>query len=198
MSFPPNTLVSMAAGGEKPIRDVVIGDTVRGMEGDVTVTGLFRVALGPRKRPARGGLRPLFRINDRIEITGDHLMWTNRGWGCVEVDRYARGSYERKLPIITEPGKRAVTALYHAPHPDDVVPFGPARRRGVLLFHLEGWKLVDSVVDMAPGRRPGTRLFGLKTEPSGTVFCNGYLVAAWADRTKFDWAKGKAIDGRKR
>ena len=79
--FVADSLVLLASGAEKKIVDLNVGETLAtrlpGVEN--TVLAMHVVKLGSRK---------LYKINDRILTTGDHLFKTPLGWAAVEPALY--------------------------------------------------------------------------------------------------------------
>jgi len=72
----PGTLVTMANGTTRPIEDVVVGDSVRTRRGGVAsvTTAMVRSYVGPvYSASIYGQAQPL-------ELTGEHPVWTERGW----------------------------------------------------------------------------------------------------------------------
>lgn len=79
--FVADSVVLLASGQEKKIIDLNVGETLAtrlpGVEN--TVLAMHVVKLGSRK---------LYKINDRILTTGDHLFKTPLGWAAVEPALY--------------------------------------------------------------------------------------------------------------
>ncbi len=77
---PAGTLVRTPQG-LRPIERVAVGDLVITTTGIAVVERLWRPLLGNRK---------LWCVNGVLEITGDHLIKTEEGWACIELDSFAR------------------------------------------------------------------------------------------------------------
>ena len=78
--FVAGTKISMADGTEKNIEDVVVGDVVKGHNGDNTVIKLDWVTLGDRK---------LYTFNDSEHyfFTSEHPFMTEEGWKSVKPEK---------------------------------------------------------------------------------------------------------------
>ena len=177
MSFPAGTLVTMADGSTRAIEQVELGEEVRDFVGDaVTVVGLEREPLGHRR---------VFRINEELDTTGAHPMWTNRGWGVIELDYYRQARVRPDMPITT--GKGLEATRYVGVDPDKIVPFGPSRR-GVLL-RRQGKLVPLLVMDLNEDYPEGETFYALACDGSHTMIAQGYACSAWARDDDYDYQR---------
>jgi intein/homing endonuclease len=113
--FVAGTKVRMADGSEKNIEDVKIGEQVINSEGETNnVKDYERVPIG-----ARG----TFKINDKVEVTGDHpFLAADGSWKVCDLELFQKGGRNADLEVSqlvigdilkTETGEEKVETLVH-------------------------------------------------------------------------------------
>lgn len=93
-SLHADSLVLMANGHEKPLRDIRLGDYVMGRDGLAKVLGIWYNTRGER---------PLWQVN-RVVCTGAHLFWTEQGWAAPDPVAYAIESQNALRYVKTTTG----------------------------------------------------------------------------------------------
>ena len=78
--FVAGTMISMADGTDIKIEDIIVGDIVKGKDGDDKVIALDPTLLGNRKLYAFNGSNNFF-------VTSEHPFWTTDGWKSIEPEK---------------------------------------------------------------------------------------------------------------
>lgn len=139
---PAGTKISMWGGSYKNVEDVVVGDELSTRNGPAKVVGLWNPILGNRK---------LWNINDKLLITGDHMLVSLDGWVCIEPDLYLERVKVGLAPKIITPW---------------------ALRVGDVLYGENKLIEVTSIADA--GYPPDTQLYSLEVDCE--FYANGVVV----------------------
>jgi hypothetical protein len=120
--FDPNSLVTMADGSYKKIKDIKVGDYVMGQDGQANrVMGIETPVLGDRL---------MYKFNDHWAfVSEEHKILTTDGWRVFNPDSYAveRASDEVieqitvGTEIVTRSGTEIVNVIETESHPYDYV-----------------------------------------------------------------------------
>jgi hypothetical protein len=78
--FIAGTMVRMADGTDIKIEDIIVGDIVKGKDGDDKVIALDPTLLGNRKLYAFNGSTNFF-------VTSEHPFWTTDGWKSIKPEK---------------------------------------------------------------------------------------------------------------
>ncbi|TDS86172.1 Rv2578c family radical SAM protein [Nesterenkonia aurantiaca] len=79
----PETLILMADGRQKPLRDVLVGDTVVGTKFDGKYRRFVRSDVSAKWGTEKPAFRVTLRDGTEIVASGDHRFLTERGWKYV-------------------------------------------------------------------------------------------------------------------
>jgi hypothetical protein len=169
-SLHPDSLVEMADGGSKWLRDVRVGEFVRGRHGPAEVLGIWTSVLAAR---------PLYEINGSVVCTPGHLFPTPDGWGAPSPQGYRDHSHGRRRAVKGKRGMIETECLLA--DPDKVVEIVP----GVQILAADGWVPVTSVRQFAvsgPDQRimPQQPVIALLLDGSDIFFADGYAVGTLA------------------
>ncbi len=156
--FTGETLVLMADGAEKPIRDVRVGELVMGADGQANrVTGIERPRLGDR---------PLYSINGGGHfVTAEHPFLTAEGWKAIDPALTAAQSPGLALGCLAPGDNLTVFRATGA-----AVAASNVALAGLLLEKTRLRRLEARAAD------PATPLFNLLLDGDHAYFANGYLV----------------------
>ena len=93
--FASGTLVKMADGSVKAIEDVLVGEKVEGLAGEVTVAHKFDTTLKTNS---------LWELNGNTTVTGGHLFKVANGWAAIDMSAYPHGVFFRSEQVFDETG----------------------------------------------------------------------------------------------
>jgi hypothetical protein len=165
--------VAMADGSEKPIEDVVVGDSVIGAFGETnTVLALHRPLLGANR---------MCNINGEHHTSNHHPhIGANKEFYSNDVAWLQASTYNREHEVINAAGERVFQKL-HGVKPERIQPMF----MGAELKTLDGSRNVNSLeVYELP---PETQLYNLVVDGSHTFHVDGYAVTGWPREDDFDY-----------
>lgn len=122
--FAEDVAITLADGKTKTVKDIALGDVLKGSDGNHKVTALNRY---------QSGLRVLYGVNNGgAMLTGDHPIKTTEGWKVINKDVvkfHAKTPGFAKTPlavgdtIVTEKGEVKVTSIDRFPNVDPISTF---------------------------------------------------------------------------
>ena len=183
--FVAGTKISMADGTLKNIEDVVVGDEVKGHNGNNTVIKLDWVLLGDRK---------LYTFNDSEHyfFTSEHPFMTEQGWKSVKPEKtkerdgvelyeQLKGALEVGDKLVTGDGSFEITNIKSKEINEPEMPlynFHISNDKSYIadnyVVHNKGCFLAGTLVTMADGSTKPIEEIDLKDE----VAVGGYVFAA--------------------
>jgi hypothetical protein len=182
--FVAGTKVKMADGTEKNIEDVVVGDVVKGHNGDNTVIKLDWTTLGDRK---------LYTFNDSEHyfFTSEHPFMTEEGWKSVKPEKtkerdgvelynQLKGALEVGDKLVTGNGLFEITDIKSKEMNDSEMPlynFHISNDKSYIadnyVVHNKGCFLAGTLVTMADGSTKPIE----EIEIEDTVAVGGFVFA---------------------
>ncbi len=187
--FVAGTKISMSDGTEKNIEDVVVGDVVKGHNGDNTVIKLDWVTLGDRK---------LYTFNDSEHyfFTSEHPFMTEKGWKSVKPEKtkerdgielynQLKGALEVGDKLVTGDGLFEITNIKSKEVNDPEMPlynFHISNDKSYIadnyVVHNKGCFIAGTLVTMADGSTKPVEQVDLKDEVAvgGYVFATGKFI----------------------
>ena len=158
--FPAGTMVTLAAGVQRPIEEINIGAVLRsGIGGTSTVYALHRPLLGRRIA---------YRINGQIVTTGDHMFKTTQGWASIDADLYQALRY--KVPYEAQGAAGSIAVVGSAIDPSKV----DRLEVGCLVLTQDGSIVIESIE--ALNLPSDTQLYSLVTAEAPTFIADGFVV----------------------
>lgn len=169
-SVHPDSLIEMADGLFKWLRDVRVGDVLRGESGPTVVIGVWRNHLG---------IRPLCSVGGFVGTPGHLLRLADGRWGAADPESYARNSYGQKRAVKGASGVVMTECLIAVP--SDVVKIEP----GTVLQTADGTRTVESVatyhVSGADVTMTGNQeVIALHISIGHVFYADGFAVASLA------------------
>lgn len=171
--FLAGTMIEMMDGSFRPIEVVMPGMYVRGRFGEANrVIGIERPPLGDR---------PMYRINDKLWNTSDHMIWSSRGWSAIDKkEHFIRD--QGYMPALLESGKWEMV-LYEGVTEAECLEL----RLGDLIGTAAGYEELRA---LEPRAFPAeTQLFNLLLAGSHMMRCNGLLMGGWPNARDFDYVR---------
>ena len=187
--FIAGTKVLMADGTEKNIEDVVVGDVVKGHNGDNTVIKLDWVTLGDRK---------LYTFNDSEHyfFTSEHPFMTEEGWKSVkpektkerdgdELYKELKGELKVGDKLVTSNGSIEITDIKSKEINNPEMPlynFHISNDKSYIadnyVVHNKGCFIAGTQITMADGSTKAVEQIDLKDEVAvgGYVFATGKFL----------------------
>jgi len=187
--FIAGTKVLMADGTEKNIEDVVVGDVVKGHNGDNTVIKLDWVTLGDRK---------LYTFNDSEHyfFTSEHPFMTEEGWKSVkpektkerdgdELYKELKGELKVGDKLVTSNGLIEITDIKSKEINNPEMPlynFHISNDKSYIadnyVVHNKGCFIAGTQITMADGSTKAVEQIDLKDEVAvgGYVFATGKFL----------------------
>jgi len=172
----PETLILMASGTQKLLRDVIVGDEVVGTEFD----GKYRRFVKSTVSAKWGTTKPAYRVSLRdgteIVASGDHRFLTERGW------KYVVPSQEvGQRPYLTENNRLMGFGLGMAPEAYVSPEENSQYRHGYLTGMIRGdGMLIDRTYTRASTGKPyRVTIFRLAlSDPEALIRSKEYLALA--------------------
>ena len=187
--FIAGTKVLMADGTDKNIEDVVVGDVVKGHNGDNTVIKLDWVTLGDRK---------LYTFNDSEHyfFTSEHPFMTEEGWKSVkpektkerdgdELYKELKGELKVGDKLVTSNGSIEITDIKSKEINNPEMPlynFHISNDKSYIadnyVVHNKGCFIAGTQITMADGSTKAVEQIDLKDEVAvgGYVFATGKFL----------------------
>jgi DNA repair photolyase len=193
----PSTLVLMADGRQKPIRDVMVGDRIVGTEFDGTYRRYVETAVQARWGTVKHAYRVTLEDGTEIVASGDHRFLTERGWKYVAP--LPKGDGQR--PYLTTNNRLQGFGLGMVADAYATPPESPDYRRGYLTGMIRGdGMLFDGTYARKTGGRTRVTMFRLAlADDEALTRSQDYLAASGVatDRRPFAPAteKRRAMHG---
>jgi hypothetical protein len=165
--------VLMDTGEWKRIDNVEPGESVRGRWQDNSVRGVEKPLLENR---------PMYLINGAMWNTGDHPMWTDKGWAVIDKAYYQRNDWECVCTIHGENGE-TWQERYTPCHPDKIHQVSPDLRLAV----TDGEFTDVRKISIDTSFSADTQLYSLALDGDRTMYVDGYCVSGWANEKKYDY-----------
>lgn len=164
-----DSLIEMADGSQKWLRDLRLGDLVRGQYGATEVLGIWQNRLGARD---------LCEV-DSVACTAGHLFWSERGWAAVSKEAYRDTAYMNGVARALK-GKRGIFLKSYSILPDEVIDL----QEGMPILRADGWyrpidtlrRIKTAEVADEPMVAPATTVFSLVLADGHYFFADGIAV----------------------
>lgn len=162
--FPEGTKVLLATNDWKTIETIQMGDSVIGKNGQVNrVIGLHRPPLGDR---------PLYRINDELSTTEDHLILTeSTRWGSLNPEDYAKRRLNKAIQFENQSGE--MQNYYSSRIPKEKVEH---IKLNTPLKLYDGTSKLVTRIEQLPNQDPAMILYTLITDGNGSFTVQGGYV----------------------
>lgn len=158
--------VEMSNGTFKAVRDVRVGDFVRGRTGVNEVLGIWTTTLGRRH---------LLEINGAVVCTPGHLIPLRKGWACGEPDAFNENTRGKVLPVK---GRNGVIESSHVlVQKADVV----ALAEGMEILAANGSYVPVTSLRTFKNFPPITQVISLLLDGSDIFYADGLAVGAFSD-----------------
>ncbi len=193
----PSTLVLMADGRQKPIRDIVVGDRIVGTEFDGKYRRFVETAVQARWGTTKRAYRVTLEDGTEIVASGDHRFLTERGW--KHVAPLAKGDGQR--PFLTTNNRLQGFGLGMVADAYTPPPESAEYRRGYLTGMIRGdGMLFDGTYARKTGGTTRVTMFRLAlADEEALTRSQSYLAAAGVATNRRPFApateKRRAMDG---
>lgn len=179
--FLAGTMIEMADGMLRPIETLQLGDYVKGWRDELNeVIGIeHELILGERS---------LFKINNRLWTTDDHMLWSGYGWGALSREAHLARDVGW-MPIETPAGLRGW--LYEGIADD--------RIRDLVIgdtIAVADGSVVPIISILECAFDPDTRLHNPVLAGSHCMRANGLIVGSWPHERDFDYVAWQPRAGR--
>lgn len=171
--FLPESLVLMADGTQKMIKDVQVGDQLVGG------LGYINTVLSIDLNHLMG--RPIYWINGDHNTTSEHRHWTTQGWASIDPVATMDEHGLLRTVIVDDKGtlgQRVINKFTQTPiH---------VLQKGMTFITLNGEEKIESITvdDSYSYNQP---VYSLQMSGSHTFTVNGKIVSGWATDEDFDY-----------
>ena len=173
---PGYTLILMASGEWKQIKDIKVGDSIQGRTQVNVVQAYDRIILR-NHRTAK-----LFEINGAYQNTDDHLTLLDSGWSVLNKDNY--GKYNNQMLDCVYDENLISTPTLFKGFPEGKVSVYGVGDNIATGFNNE-YRKIESISEVA-GVDLDQTVYSLVADGDGTMIVNGgYVLSAWADEDKW-------------
>ena len=165
-----DSLIEMADGTERWLRDIRLGDMIRGEYGPTEVLGIWANILG---------VRDLCQI-DEVACTAGHLFKTPDGWAAFSREAYRTTSYNVRRAMKGRNGMVEARAILA--HPDDVAEL----QIGTKILRANNQYEPISLLQAIHTKREldqlvipeATNVYGVYVKSGKLFYCDGIAVGA--------------------
>ena len=174
--IPGWTLILMASGEWKQIKDIQVGESIQGRTQVNVVQAYDRIILR-NHRTAK-----LFEINGAYQNTDDHLTLLDSGWSVLNKDNY--GKYNNQMLDCVYDENLISTPTLFKGFPEGKVSVYGIGDNIATGFNNE-YRKIESISEVA-GVDLDQTIYSLVADGDGTMIVNGgYVLSAWADEDKW-------------